>query len=104
MVVNKLRLGLKICAVKAPGFGDHRKAMLHDIAVMTGGQVITEETGSNIEDAQQVPQMLGQVCCPYMRICVYLHLYPDSSKARSPYIGSVPYVRHVQNHRDAAGA
>ncbi|PHJ26112.1 chaperonin [Cystoisospora suis] len=60
MVVNKLRLGLKICAVKAPGFGDHRKAMLHDIAVMTGGQVITEETGSNIEDAQQVPQMLGQ--------------------------------------------
>ncbi|EPR63675.1 heat shock protein HSP60 [Toxoplasma gondii ME49] len=60
MVVNKLRLGLKICAVKAPGFGDHRKAMLHDIAVMTGGQVVTEETGGSLEDAHQMPQMLGR--------------------------------------------
>eukprot|EP00070_Physeter_catodon_P041500 XP_028348394.1 uncharacterized protein LOC112062928 [Physeter catodon] len=60
MVVNKLRLGLKICAVKSPGFGDHRKAMLHDIAVKTGGQVITEETGNSLENASQVPQMLGQ--------------------------------------------
>lgn len=60
MVVNKLRLGLKICAVKAPGFGDHRKALLHDIAVMTGGNVVTEETGGSLEDAQQMPQMLGR--------------------------------------------
>ncbi|PFH38224.1 heat shock protein HSP60 [Besnoitia besnoiti] len=60
MVVNKLRLGLKICAVKAPGFGDHRKAMLHDIAVMTGGQVVTEETGASLEDSHQMPHMLGR--------------------------------------------
>jgi len=58
MVVNKMRLGLKICAVKAPGFGDNRKAQLHDIAAMTGGQVITEETGMKID--QLDPSMLGR--------------------------------------------
>ena len=45
LVVNRLRGGLKICAVKAPGFGDRRKAMLEDIAVLTGGVVISEEKG-----------------------------------------------------------
>src|SRR5207237_1072269 len=45
LVVNKLRGGLKVAAVKAPGFGDRRKAMLEDIAVLTGGQVISEELG-----------------------------------------------------------
>merc|ERR1740130_1181488 len=45
MVVNKLRGGLQIAAVKAPGFGDHRKAMLQDLAVLTGGEIISEETG-----------------------------------------------------------
>ena len=45
LVVNKLRGGLKVAAVKAPGFGDRRKAMLEDIAIVTGGQVITEELG-----------------------------------------------------------
>jgi len=51
LVVNRLRAGLKICAVKAPGFGDRRKAMLEDIAILTGGQVISEERGLKLEDA-----------------------------------------------------
>ncbi len=51
LVVNKLRGTLKICAVKAPGFGDRRKAMLEDIAVLTGGQVISEEKGFKLENA-----------------------------------------------------
>jgi chaperonin GroEL len=50
-VVNKLRGTLKVCAVKAPGFGDRRKAMLQDIAVLTGGQVISEEVGFKLENA-----------------------------------------------------
>src|ERR1700761_5290856 len=49
LVVNKLRGGLKVAAVKAPGFGDARKAMLEDIAIVTGGQVISEETGIKLE-------------------------------------------------------
>lgn len=52
LVVNKLRGSLKIAAVKAPGFGDRRKAMLQDIAILTGGQVISEELGYKLEDAQ----------------------------------------------------
>ncbi len=51
LVVNRLRQGLKICAVKAPGFGDRRKAMLEDIAVLTGGVVISEEKGLKLEEA-----------------------------------------------------
>jgi chaperonin GroEL len=51
LVVNKLRGTLKICAVKAPGFGDRRKAMLEDIAVLTKGQVISEEVGFKLENA-----------------------------------------------------
>ncbi len=51
LVVNKLRGSLKIAAVKAPGFGDRRKAMLEDIAILTGGTVISEETGMKLEDA-----------------------------------------------------
>ncbi|MEX2530771.1 MAG: chaperonin GroEL [Gemmatimonadota bacterium] len=51
LVVNKLRGTLKVCAVKAPGFGDRRKAMLQDIAVLTGGQVISEEMGFKLENA-----------------------------------------------------
>ena len=52
LVVNKLRGTLKVAAVKAPGFGDRRKAMLEDIAVLTGGRVISEETGFKLENAQ----------------------------------------------------
>lgn len=51
LVVNRLRGGLKICAVKAPGFGDRRKAMLEDIAILTGGVVISEDKGLKLEQA-----------------------------------------------------
>jgi chaperonin GroEL len=58
LVVNRLRGSLKVCAVKAPGFGDRRKEMLEDIAVLTGGSVITEEKGMKLE--QTTLDMLGQ--------------------------------------------
>src|SRR5881398_1461057 len=58
LVVNKLRGGLKVAAVKAPGFGDRRKAMLEDIAILTGGQVISEDLGIKLENVT-LP-MLGQ--------------------------------------------
>jgi chaperonin GroEL len=58
LVVNKLRGGLKIAAVKAPGFGDRRKAMLEDIAVLTGGQVISEDLGIKLENVTL--DMLGR--------------------------------------------
>ncbi len=57
LVVNRLRAGLKICAVKAPGFGDRRKAMLEDIAVLTGGVVISEDKGLTLDKATL--EMLG---------------------------------------------
>ncbi len=58
LVVNKLRGGLKVAAVKAPGFGDRRKAMLEDIAVLTGGQVVSEDLGIKLENVTL--QMLGR--------------------------------------------
>mgnify|MGYP001239116763 CR=1 FL=1 len=58
LVVNKLRGGLKVAAVKAPGFGDRRKAMLEDIAVLTGGQVVSEELGVKLENVTL--HMLGR--------------------------------------------
>ena len=57
LVDNRLRSGLKICAVKAPGFGDRRKAMLEDIAILTGGTVVSEEKGLKLEQATM--EMLG---------------------------------------------
>jgi chaperonin GroEL len=57
LVLNKLRGGLKVAAVKAPGFGDRRKSMLEDIAILTGGQVISEDLGMKLENV--TPQMLG---------------------------------------------
>jgi len=59
LVVNRLRAGLKVCAVKAPGFGDRRKAMLEDIAALTGGQFISEELGLKLETVTL--EMLGKV-------------------------------------------
>ena len=50
LVVNRIRGGLKVCAVKAPGFGDRRKAMLEDIAILTGGQVVSEDLGMKLEN------------------------------------------------------
>ncbi|AGD98104.1 chaperonin GroEL [Blattabacterium sp. (Blatta orientalis) str. Tarazona] len=58
LVVNKIRGTLKVAAIKAPGFGDRRKAMLEDIAILTGGTVISEETGSKLEDVKL--NMLGK--------------------------------------------
>src|SRR5579885_2731890 len=58
LVVNKLRGGLKVAAVKAPGFGDRRKAMLEDIAILTGGQLIAEDLGIKLENG--TPAMLGR--------------------------------------------
>ena len=57
LVVNKLRGGLKVAAVKAPGFGDRRKAMLEDMAILTGGQVVSEDLGIKLENVTQ--EMLG---------------------------------------------
>lgn len=57
LVVNRLRGGLKVCAVKAPGFGDRRKAILEDIAILTGGQVISEDLGMKLENVDLA--MLG---------------------------------------------
>merc|ERR1719453_2426105 len=59
LIVNKLRGGLKVAAVKAPGFGDNRKAMLQDLAVLTGAELISEETGSKLEDVTL--EQLGSV-------------------------------------------
>ena len=58
LVVNKLRGGLKVAAVKAPGFGDRRKAMLQDIAILTGGQAISEDLGIKLENVTLA--MLGR--------------------------------------------
>ena len=57
LVVNKLRAGIKVCAVKAPGFGDNRKATMQDIAILTGGVVVSEEMGMKLEEV--TPQHLG---------------------------------------------
>ncbi len=59
LVVNRIRAGLKVCAAKAPGFGDRRKAILEDIAILTGGQFISEELGFKLENV--TPDMLGKV-------------------------------------------
>lgn len=58
LVVNRLRGGFKVCAVKAPGFGDRRKAILEDVAILTGGQVISEELGLKLENTTL--EMLGR--------------------------------------------
>jgi chaperonin GroEL len=59
LVFNKIRAGLKVCAVKAPGFGDRRKAMLEDLAILTGGELISEELGYQLDKATL--EMLGKV-------------------------------------------
>jgi len=58
LIINRMRGTLKVAAVKAPGFGDRRKAMLEDIAILTGGQLVSEETGAKLEDIP--PSVLGQ--------------------------------------------
>ena len=80
LVVNKLRGGLKIAAVKAPGFGDRRKAMLEDIAILTGGQVISEDLGIKLENVTL--DMLGTA----KKVAISRRKTPRSSTAlaRSP--------------------
>eukprot|EP00494_Astrolonche_serrata_P006494 UN06518 len=58
LVINRLRAGVKVCAIKAPGFGDNRKANLEDIAIVTGGQVISEDAGMSLKDAAN-PGVMG---------------------------------------------
>merc|ERR1719502_2129380 len=62
LIVNKLRGGLKVAAVKAPGFGDNRKAILEDLAVLTGAELSSEETGGKLEDVQ-MSQLGGVKTC-----------------------------------------
>ncbi|KAJ6341285.1 hypothetical protein OIU78_009456 [Salix suchowensis] len=57
LILNKLRAGIKVCAIKAPGFGENRKSILQDLAALTGGEVITEELGLNLENVDL--DMLG---------------------------------------------
>nr|GEY28962.1 chaperonin CPN60-2, mitochondrial [Tanacetum cinerariifolium] len=57
LILNKLRAGIKVCAIKAPGFGENRKSNLQDLATLTGGEVITDELGMNLE--KMSPEMLG---------------------------------------------
>ncbi|GMQ08333.1 hypothetical protein CsSME_00052109 [Camellia sinensis var. sinensis] len=57
LIINKHRAGVKVCAIKAPGFGENRRANLADLAILTGGEVITEERGLNLDKAQM--NMLG---------------------------------------------
>ncbi|XP_051128023.1 chaperonin CPN60-2, mitochondrial-like [Andrographis paniculata] len=57
LILNKLRAGIKVCAVKAPGFGENRKSNMQDLSILTGGQVITEELGMNLDDVEL--DMLG---------------------------------------------
>merc|ERR1712157_233430 len=58
LVVNKLRAGIKVCAVKAPGFGDNRKATMQDLAILTGGTVVSEDIGMKLEEV--TPEHLGR--------------------------------------------
>merc|ERR1712174_39075 len=53
LVVNKLRAGIKVCAVKAPGFGDNRKATMQDLAILTGGTIVSEDIGMKLEEVTQ---------------------------------------------------
>jgi len=73
LVVNRLRAGIKVCAVKAPGFGDMRKNNLKDIAIVTGGQVISEDAGMSLKDAVN-PGVMGVVgrCVITKNDCLFL--------------------------------
>ena len=80
LVVNKLRGTLKVCGVKAPGFGDRRKAMLQDIAVLTGGQVISEEVfddsaSDEIVDYLRAPLSVRGVSVARTSVSVSTHLF-----------------------------
>jgi len=89
LVVNKLRGTLKVCAVKAPGFGDRRKAMLQDIAILTGGQVISEDVGIKLENV--TVNDLGQ--CKTVRVDKDNTTIVDGAGSRSAIEGRVKQIR-----------
>ncbi len=89
LVVNKLRGTLKVCAVKAPGFGDRRKAMLQDIAILTGGQVISEDVGIKLENV--TVNDLGQ--CKTARVDKDNTTIVDGAGSRSAIEGRVKQIR-----------
>ena len=89
LVVNKLRGGLKIAAVKAPGFGDRRKAMLEDIAILTGGTVISEDLGIKLESVTL--DMLGRA--KKVSISKENTTIVDGSGAKSDIEGRVAQIK-----------
>lgn len=95
LVVNKLRGTLKVAAVKAPGFGDRRKAMLQDIAVLTGATLISEETGISLKDLQ--PETLGSadkiIISKEETVIINGHGHQDQVKAR---------IKQIENEIEAA--
>jgi len=109
LVVNRLRAGLKICAVKAPGFGDRRKAILEDIAVLTGGELISEELGIKLAEhlAQLCQAFIG---CPFPDNCHLIspsefryikggHVRSDHKVCRlHPNGGHLEVLNHVLSH------
>lgn len=90
LVVNKLRAGIKVCAVKAPGFGDNRKATMQDIALLTGGTVISEETGMKLEDVQ--PAHLGR--CKKVEIDKNNTVILDGAGAKDAIVERCELIRH----------
>jgi chaperonin GroEL len=89
LVVNKLRGGLKVAAVKAPGFGDRRKAMLEDIAILTGGQVISEDVGIKLENVTL--DMLGRA--KHVRIDKDNTTIVDGSGKKADIQGRIEQIR-----------
>ncbi len=89
LVVNKLRGTLKVCAVKAPGFGDRRKAMLQDIAILTGGQVISEDLGIKLENVAL--KDLGQ--CKTVRVDKDNTTIVDGAGSREAIEGRIKQIR-----------
>jgi chaperonin GroEL len=89
LVVNKLRGTLKVCAVKAPGFGDRRKAMLQDIAILTGGQVISEDLGIKLENITL--KDLGQ--CKTIRVDKDNTTIVDGAGTREAIEGRIKQIR-----------
>ncbi|MBA2726880.1 MAG: chaperonin GroEL, partial [Parachlamydiaceae bacterium] len=102
LVVNKLRGTLKIAAVKSPGFGDRRKAMLEDIAILTGATVISEDTGISLKDLQ--PETLGSadkiIITKENTVIVNGHGKPDAVKSRIKQIENEINVNKNQYEKE----
>eukprot|EP00934_Nitzschia_sp_Nitz4_P003995 Nitzschia sp. Nitz4//scaffold2_size372955//160552//162439//NITZ4_000414-RA/size372955-snap-gene-0.77-mRNA-1//-1//CDS//3329546751//3985//frame0 len=90
LVVNKLRAGIKVCAVKAPGFGDNRKATMQDLALLTGGTVISEETGLKLEEVQ--PHHLGR--CKKIEVDKSNTVFLDGAGDKAALAERCELIRH----------